>query len=137
MAVVIRIPGVPIPKARARVTRAGHTYTPGKTVQHERLIALIARTKTQPIEGPLGMRLTFFMPIPVSWPKAKKEAAIRGDVLPTTKPDIDNLAKCVLDALNGIAYRDDNQVVRLESSKFYGDPATLISIEPLSAEATS
>lgn len=83
------------------------------------------------------MRLTFFMPIPVSWSKSKKESAIRGDVLPTTKPDIDNLAKCVLDALNGIAYRDDNQVVRLESSKFYGDPATLISIEPLSAEATS
>lgn len=82
------------------------------------------------------MRLTFFMPIPVSWSKAKKEAATKGDVLPTTKPDIDNLAKCVLDALNGIAYRDDNQVVRLEVSKFYGEPATLISLEPLSAEVT-
>ena len=131
MAVVIRIPGVPVPKARPRVTRSGHTYTPGKTVQHERLISLVARTKTQPIEGPLGLRLTFFMPIPVSWSKAKKESAVKGDLLPTTKPDIDNLAKTVMDALNGIAYRDDNQVVRLEVSKFYGEPATLISLEPL------
>lgn len=131
MAVVIHVPGVPVAKARARVTKTGHTYTPTKTAKHEKLIADIARTLTEPIEGPLGLRVTFFMPIPESWSKTKKEAATRGDLLPTTRPDLDNLGKTVMDALNWVAYKDDSQIVRLEMSKFYGKPATLITLEPL------
>ena len=132
MVTVIRVPGVPVAKARPRVTRGGHVYTPGKTIQHEHLIAMIARTKMEPIQGAVGLRVTFFMPIPVSWSKAKRESAIKGDILPITRPDGDNMLKTVLDGLNGIAYRDDCQVVRFEVSKFYGkDPSTLISIESL------
>lgn len=44
---------------------------------------------------------------------------LSGELLPTKKPDIDNITKCVLDALNGIAYHDDSQIVRLTVEKFY------------------
>ena len=58
--------------------------------------------------------------IPKSWPKARREAARVGDVLPK-KPDIDNVIKIVLDGLNGAAFVDDSQVHMVSAEKAYGD----------------
>lgn len=72
------------------------------------------------LDGPLLVRVNAFMPIPKSLNKAKTAAAIIGELRPTTKPDVDNFAK-VVDALNGIVWRDDSQVVQLTVAKHYSD----------------
>lgn len=69
---------------------------------------------------PLQIRLEFYLPIPKSYSKKQREAALAGVLLPTKKPDIDNLVKAVLDGLNGLAYQDDKQIVALEAAKGYG-----------------
>jgi Holliday junction resolvase RusA-like endonuclease len=72
------------------------------------------------------------MPMPKDWSKRKKQLALNGEVKPSVKPDLDNLCKAVLDALNGIAYHDDKQIVELHLSKAYSDhPRTEIKLEEL------
>jgi Holliday junction resolvase RusA-like endonuclease len=70
--------------------------------------------------------------VPKSWQSAKKRLAREGKIRPAVKPDIDNLVKAILDALNGgIAYEDDKQIVELTAVKLYGDPRTEIMLEEL------
>jgi len=71
--------------------------------------------------------------VPKSWPKWKQEAAIAEDMPHLTKPDEDNVNKAVKDALNGLIYKDDAQVVDFRVVKRYAaEPATVIdlSVEP-------
>lgn len=58
-------------------------------------------------------------PIPKSWAKRKREQAAEGDICPMTKPDLDNVVKIALDALNGVAWEDDKQVVWIGARKEY------------------
>lgn len=68
-------------------------------------------------------------PIPQSWSKRKKKEAIAGLIMPTTKPDGDNILKVVLDALNGLAYDDDRQVVKMCIIKAYGvNPGLVVQV---------
>ena len=60
-----------------------------------------------------------FYPIPESWSKSKKARAIQGEIVPTVKPDCDNVIKAILDSLNGVAYKDDNQVIEINFIKKY------------------
>lgn len=78
-------------------------------------------------EGSLFVRLTFFMPIPQSMRGKERNAAVNGGYH-KKKPDIDNLIKGVFDALNGVAWKDDNQVSKVEAEKIYG-PEPGIKIE--------
>jgi Holliday junction resolvase RusA-like endonuclease len=130
----IYVAGQPVGKARPRVTRSGRVYTPTKTMKAEASIQDAAREAMQgqqPMEGPVYVSAAFNMQIPISWTKTKRQQAGIGSVMPAGKPDIDNLAKTVMDALNGIAYRDDSQVVQLAISKRYSDePGTFITIRP-------
>ena len=64
--------------------------------------------------------------------KKKREEMLQGMVLPAKKPDIDNIVKSVLDALNQVAYRDDTQVVELHVRKQYSDrPRVEVCIEKI------
>lgn len=57
---------------------------------------------------------------------------LNGELLPAKKPDIDNIAKAVLDALNSVAYRDDTQIVELQIRKQYSEkPRLEICMEKL------
>lgn len=120
------VPGTPVAKARPRVTRNGHTYTPAKTVEHEqRIQAAFLREHAEQTDRPLEIRICAVMPYPKSMSKKARKAA----VWHTKRPDADNLAKTVLDALNGLAYKDDGQVSRLVVEKVYGEkPRTEIEI---------
>lgn len=69
--------------------------------------------------GALEVRITFFMPIPKSWSNVKKADALWK--YHTKKPDADNMVKGVFDALNKIAWNDDNQVAKVTATKVYGD----------------
>ena len=123
MRLIFTIPGEPVAKARPRVTRAGITYTPAKTVNYETLVKelfCVAYPDHRPVDVPVRMLLKAYFGIPASWSKKKQQAALDGSIRPTKKPDIDNIIK-TMDALNGIAWRDDSQVVHVTASKYYSD----------------
>lgn len=120
----------PVPKARPRLARNGHTYTPKNTVDAEKKIASVARIAiAKPLSGPLSLYIEFYYAVPKSWSKGKREAI----PLPRTeRPDLDNIGKLVLDSLNGIAYLDDAQIVHLSCSKYYGSSDRIhVTIIPL------
>ncbi len=80
--------------------------------------------------GPLEARITFFMPIPKSWSKKKKEDAVFS--YHTKKPDADNLVKGVFDALNKIVWQDDNQIAKVTALKIYSEKTGIeVSIREL------
>ena len=111
----------PVPKGRPRFTRTGHAYTPKKTAQYEKQIrAIYDLHRGAFFEGPISIKLVFNMPIPKSTTKKMKRQIEDGLIQYTKKPDLDNLAKAVLDALNGIAFADDSQIVKLNMEKRYG-----------------
>ena len=66
--------------------------------------------------------MAYFEP-PVSWSHAKRAKALSGELRHRSKPDADNIGKLVLDAMNGIVYRDDCQVDLVTAGKRYGSPA--------------
>ena len=128
------VPGAPIGKGRHRAARRGAgvvMFTPEKTAGYEALVAAAAsnamRAEAGPLftgplfTGPLEAVLEMRIPIPASWSKAHKAAALAGIELPTSKPDIDNVAKAILDACNGVVFRDDAQVVMLVATKAFSD----------------
>ena len=123
----------PVAKGRPRYARRGNfvqTYTPTKTREYEDVIrenAKMAMGMSDPLETPLNVLLMFGMPIPSSTPKKALEGYLDGSVKHIKKPDLDNLAKAVLDAMNGVVYLDDNQICMLTIEKNY-DTVPKISI---------
>ena len=134
--VKITVPGQPKGKARARTVRRGggksFSYTPEGTVLYENLIKTCylqdAGHELFNDGQPLAVDIIAFYEVPKSYSKKKKQEMLDGQLYPTKKPDIDNIAKCVLDALNKLAYRDDTQVVRLHMEKHY-DQVPRVEVE--------
>lgn len=80
----------------------------------------------------LEVRIAAYYDIPKSTSKSKRQQMLSGILLPTKKPDIDNIAKCILDALNGVAFHDDTQVVKLCMEKFYAEkPRVEVEIQEI------
>lgn len=120
--IIFTIPGRPQGKARPRFTRAGYAYTPKATHDYEEAIrAAFLRTGEVILTCPVHVLITAIYAPPKSAPKKVRAAMLSKEVLPTVKPDVDNLAKAVLDALNGYAYIDDKQVTSLSVFKTYGE----------------
>lgn len=111
------IPGRPQGKSRPRVTKNG-TFTPKKTKEYENLIKLCFKNKYKNVKViaekmPVAVFIIAYYKVPKGMTK-KELALINEDkLLPTVKPDADNISKVILDSLNGIAYKDDNQVTDL------------------------
>lgn len=135
--VSFHIPIVPVGKQRARFSGPGRRpHTPERTRRAEEDIAILSRRAAprDPITGGVGMRIWFWLDVPRSWSKKKRAAALDGAVVPTGKPDLDNLTKTVLDGINGSAawWGDDAQVVELDAKKRYGEkPGISIEIWPV------
>ena len=70
---------------------------------------------------PLDIRIIAYYPIPKSASKKKQREMLEHRLRPTVKPDLDNVAKLVYDALNGVAWYDDNAIVDTQVRKFYSD----------------
>ena len=140
---LFRVNGIPQGKARPRFTKGGRAYTPAKTRRYEEavreaaLLAAQAQGFVKHDEGtPLEACVTAWFPVPASWPKKKRAAALSGALYPTGKPDADNIAKAVLDAANGIAFHDDRQIVSLTVRKRYtfrddDSPRVVVHIAPM------
>lgn len=124
MVTAFTIPGDPKGKARPRVnTSTRRAYTPETTKQYEQKVRC-SYLSTCPAgnrchEGPCRVEITACFPVPSSWSRKKQEMALAGLLEPEKKPDCDNIAKAVLDALNGLAYKDDSQVTELTVRKCY------------------
>lgn len=116
------IPSAPVGKARPRVTSHG-TYTPKKTRDYEQLVRLEYAKQCGEYFGDKALIVDIIanIPVPKSKPKTIRIEMQAGRIRPTSKPDCDNIAKAVLDALNGIAYHDDSQVVCLTVAKWYSN----------------
>lgn len=120
------IPGEPQAKGRAKIVKIGgfsRMATPAKTVAYEGLIAHAAQQamgSAAPLECACQVQMIITVSVPASWSKRKQAAALAGQVLPTKKPDTDNVVKAVFDGLNGVVWRDDVQAVDLFVRKRYG-----------------
>lgn len=132
------VPGSPQGKGRPRAFRAGsgvRMFTPKKTEDYEALIAAQAREAMQGrdmITGPVLLEMRMLHPVPASWSKKKRAAALAGEVMPTVKCDADNCLKAVCDALNGVLWRDDVQVVNVALAKRYAEiPRVEVRVVPL------
>lgn len=121
--ITFEVPGHPQGKARARTTKFG-SYTPEKTVLYENYIKLRYQQVSNYIsDKPLEVYIYAYYEPPKSTSKKDRQMMLDGKIRPTKKPDIDNIAKVVLDALNGIAYKDDTQIIRLVVYKTYFETA--------------
>lgn len=123
--VMFTVYGKPQPKQRPRFSKySGVVYTPSDTHKYEarvRKAYLDQRSKMITESGAVWAIIKCYFPIPKSATKRRREMMMQGRRRPTTRTsgDADNLAKSILDALNGVAYKDDSQVVSLIVDKLY------------------
>ncbi|WP_054677324.1 RusA family crossover junction endodeoxyribonuclease [Lacticaseibacillus sharpeae] len=133
----IVIPIEPVAQGRPKFARMGQAvraYDPAKSRKYKALVAGYAREQytAQPLGGALNLQVTFYRPIQTSGSKRLKHDKVVGAVLPTVKPDLDNYFKAVTDALKGIVWVDDNQIVSVDMRKLYGTkPRTEIEIKEI------
>lgn len=110
----------PVPKGRPRLGK-GRVYTPKKTRSFEhsfRILAMRYAPRT-PLPGPLHLRCNFLL----SKPKSTKAT------FPTTRPDLDNFLKAVMDAGNDLLWEDDSQIISIKVDKGYTNGPGYIEIE--------
>lgn len=112
-------------KERPRASMIGghaHIYTPKKTKDFEKKIAsefLKAGGELLPKPIPVRVTVIIFHGVPKSYSKKKRAACLNQETRPMKKPDIDNICKCIMDGLNGVAYEDDTQIVSLIAYKYW------------------
>ena len=132
--ITFTVPGEPVAKGRARAfIRAGHIghHTPEKTARYENLVSLACQ---QAMKGcpvfleSVSLIVSARMTIPASWSQKKQRAAAIGEIRPTKRPDLDNIVKAIKDGLNGVAWKDDSQVVMLRACKEYGEPCVVVTV---------
>jgi Holliday junction resolvase RusA-like endonuclease len=135
-ALVFSMSGEPRGKGRPRTSVRGgfaRVYTDAATRKYEasvRKIATAVMDGDPPLEGALSLSIRLRFPIRKTGSKATKAAKALGEIAPTVKPDWDNAAKAICDALNGVIYLDDSQIVRAFVTKVYSDkPGVDVRVE--------
>ena len=112
-------------KERPRVNLySGMVYTPTKTKDYETLVQQYFKMKypnVTELTGRVGIDIVAYLSIPKSTPKKNIPDMLDNKVSPTKKPDIDNIAKSILDAMNKFIIHDDNQVSKISIEKRYGE----------------
>lgn len=116
----IFFPFEPVPKGRPRFTRTGHAYTPKATQDYEKQISKFYCSNSDDFyDSAIKIKLVFNMPIPKSCTKKNRELIMANEIKYIKSPDADNLAKAVLDSLNGLAFKDDRLITKLMIEKRY------------------
>lgn len=127
------VPGEITGKARPRLNARRKVYTPTKTKNYEYLTRFYFIQKYQdyiPVEGRIKVSIIAYFDIPKSTSKKKEAEMLENRISPTKKPDIDNITKVILDALNKFAYKDDTQITEITVVKKYAIiPKVQIKIE--------
>lgn len=119
------VPGKIIGKGRPRLNSyTGAVYTPTITKDYETLVEqyfLIKYPKFKELEERVKVTIIAYFPIPKGTKKSDRSSMLENTISPTKKPDIDNIAKVILDAMNKFAFKDDNQITKLEVEKRYAE----------------
>lgn len=119
------VPGKITGKGRPRVnTTTAIAYTPTKTKEYENIVKqyfIIKYRAVKPLEGRIAVTIKAYFGIPKNATKKQKEEMLNNNISPIKKPDIDNIAKIILDALNKLAFNDDNQIIKLSIEKIYSE----------------
>ena len=130
----------PVSQGRPRTVRMknGHvmTYTPEKTKNFREAVLLLLQQDRPEylLEGAIKLTIRFYRSIPRSWSKKKTRAAVEGDIMPVSKPDLDNYTKAVKDSMKGVVWVDDSQVVEygVGHGKYYSEvPRIEIEVEEI------
>ena len=133
-----KVMGEPVGKGRPRVTARqskkkdnavfAHAYTPKKTKEYEdkiRFEFLSSTCDKMPVYSkgiPLKAEVTIAFGVPQSYSKKKREQCLKGLLVPTKKPDIDNVLKCIFDAIsNDLCFHDDSQITEVMAEKVYAE----------------
>lgn len=129
------VEGEPQGKARPRFSRrSGTVYTPAKTAKYEKEIRdsfFVAGGKMIPDGSYVTVAVDAYFKIPKSYAKGKRLACKYNINRPDKKPDIDNVLKVVLDALNRVAYEDDKQVIEVICRKWYSQSSGFLKVQIL------
>jgi len=147
MTLTFTIPGEPTGKARARVLKSGRAFTPKQTKEYQKKVQEAFLTQSPTASrlntgyfisyhtGPVRLEIVAYMKRPASHYGTGRNAGKLKDtapVWPLKKPDFDNIEKAVADALNGLAYKDDSQIVDSHCLKPYQlegfEPCVQVSI---------
>ena len=135
--------GKPQGKGRPRMTRSGHVYTPQKTREYEERVKNAAmsemgRNNILPWteKQPLKVIIECFFALPKSATKKQRIDVLEHRKFPTIKSDIDNIAKSILDGMNGHVYGDDSQIVDLVVTKRYDcdDAFVIVTVKEVEHE---
>ena len=131
------IDGEPKGKGRPRFNRyTGHAVTPRETANYEAVVRFEYASQCKGIrfsdDAMLDMRITSYYAVAKSDSRKKREAKLNGALRPTKKPDCDNVVKIIADSLNGVAYRDDTQIVDCQVRKFFSEkPRVVVRIKEI------
>ena len=126
----------PVPQLRPRVSSRPYirVYDPPKVANFKRILRSLAANQYSrpPLIGSLSVSLTFYRPVQSSISKTARERRLSNQSKPVVKPDTDNYIKSTLDALNGVLWHDDSQIVKIEAEKKYSDhPKITVSVKPV------
>lgn len=132
------IEGDPIAQKRHRHVSQGkfvRTYDPSSKDKERVFKQVEEYMPAEPLTTPLSVKMHFAFMRPKSHFGTGRNSKVVKGIAPiqhTKKPDIDNCCKFVMDVLNGRAYHDDAQIIRLEATKEYvcENPYTLVEINP-------
>lgn len=144
-AIVFQVPGNPAPQGSKRHVGQGVMIESSKFAKPWRAVVSLAASRAcqdqggqrvrPPFNGPVGVQITFTLRRPKAHFGTGRNASALKPGAPMHcphKPDLDKLARTVLDALTGIIYLDDSQVAGLSLEKVYGDePGAAVVVERL------
>lgn len=123
------VPGKIIGKGRPRLNSyTGQVYTPTRTKDYENLIIqyfMLKYPRFKPFEGRVSVEIIASFEIPKSTKKSDKELMLENKINPLKKPDIDNIVKIILDAMNECAFKDDTQITKLAVEKKYAQEESI------------
>ena len=137
------VKGDPVPQGRPRATRIGNKitmYDPKKSRDYKKLVStsVDSQYKGEPLQNALEMTIDIYRFIPKSTTKKNRGLIENNLYRPIVKPDVTNIAKGVEDALNGILYKDDSQIVDLRIRKYYSDnPRIEIEVKELCEQGST
>lgn len=119
----------PEPQKKTKFRRCGNkvfTYDPSSRYIERLQWQIRAHQQPELYMGPVEIDLTFFLTIPKATSKVKRRLMNNGSIKHIIRPDLDNLAYAVTNAMKGIIYRDDSQIVSSRYRKFYGDQPRIV-----------
>lgn len=124
MRLIFEIEPVAQARTKGRRVKGGiRMYDPPKTAKFKRALHRLAvkQYQDEPLEGQLEVNLIFFRAVQKSISKKERVLRLSGVHRPTVKPDVDNYIKSTFDALNGVLWADDNQIVKVAAEKRYAE----------------